>query len=54
LLELPDVNAIVFDNASPDGSLYAVSDLSLTAIQLPSNGGFAHGVNAGWRTGSAP
>ena len=35
LLELPDVNVIVVDNASPDGSLDAVGDLPLTAIQLP-------------------
>jgi N-acetylglucosaminyl-diphospho-decaprenol L-rhamnosyltransferase len=54
LLELPDVNVIVVDNASPDGSLEAVGDLPLTAIQLSCNGGFAHGVNAGWRAGSAP
>jgi hypothetical protein len=45
---------IVVDNASPDGSLAAVRDLPLDAIQLPSNGGFARGVNAGWRAGSAP
>jgi hypothetical protein len=54
LLALPTVNVIVVDNASPDGSLDAVRDLPLTPIQLPSNGGFAHGVNAGWCTGSAP
>ena len=54
LLELPDVNVIVVDNASPDGSLEAVGDLPLTAIQLSCNRGFAHGVNAGWRAGSAP
>ena len=54
LLELSGVNVIVVDNASPDGSLAAVSDLPLTAIQLRSNGGFAHGVNAGWAAGTAP
>src|SRR6476646_8651057 len=54
LLALRDVNVIVVDNASPDGSLEAVSDLSLTAIQLATNGGFAHGVNVGWRSGTAP
>jgi N-acetylglucosaminyl-diphospho-decaprenol L-rhamnosyltransferase len=54
LLELDDVNVIVVDNASPDGSLAAVEGLPLTAIQLSANGGFAHGVNAGWRAGSAP
>ena len=45
---------IVVDNASQDGSLEAVRDLDVTAIQLPDNGGFAHGVNTGWRAGSAP
>ena len=54
LLGLPDVNVIVVDNASPDGSLELVQHLALTAIQLSENGGFAHGVNAGWRAGSAP
>jgi N-acetylglucosaminyl-diphospho-decaprenol L-rhamnosyltransferase len=54
LLEIPGVNAIVVDNASPDRSLEAVRDLPVTAIQLPANGGFAHGVNAGWRAGSNP
>ena len=54
LLELDDVRVIVVDNASQDGSLEAVRDLDVTAIQLPDNGGFAHGVNTGWRAGSAP
>ena len=48
------VHVIVVDNASPDGSLDVVRDLPVTALQLESNGGFAHGVNAGWRAGSAP
>ena len=54
LLEAPGLNVIVVDNASPDRSLDAVRDLRVTAIQLPVNGGFAHGVNAGWRAGSLP
>jgi N-acetylglucosaminyl-diphospho-decaprenol L-rhamnosyltransferase len=54
LLAAPSTNVIVVDNASPDASLEAVRDLPLTAIQLPHNGGFAHGVNAGWRAGSSP
>jgi N-acetylglucosaminyl-diphospho-decaprenol L-rhamnosyltransferase len=49
-----DVRVIVVDNASQDESLEAVRDLDVTAIQLSENGGFAHGVNAGWRAGSAP
>jgi N-acetylglucosaminyl-diphospho-decaprenol L-rhamnosyltransferase len=54
LLDLADVEVIVVDNASPDRSLEVVEGLPLTAIQLPANGGFSHGVNAGWRAGSAP
>lgn len=54
LLELDDVHVIVVDNASQDDSLEAVRDLEVTTIQLPGNGGFAHGVNVGWRAGSAP
>ncbi len=49
----PDAHVIVVDNASPDGSLDAVRDLPVTAIQLPQNGGFATGVNVGWRAGSS-
>ena len=54
LVGLSGIHVIVADNASPDGSLESVRDLPLTAIQLERNGGFAHGVNAGWRAGSAP
>ena len=44
LLGLAGVHALVVDNASPDGSLEAVSDLDVTTLQLPENDGFAHGV----------
>src|SRR5688572_10156662 len=54
LVGLPDANVIVVDNASADASLDAVRDLPVAAIQLSTNRGFAHGVNVGWRTGSAP
>jgi len=54
LLSATDAHVIVVDNASTDGSLDAVRHLPVTAIQLPWNGGFATGVNAGWRAGSAP
>lgn len=54
LLAHPSVRVIVADNASPDGSLDALRGLPVTALQLPRNGGFAYGVNAGWRAGSAP
>ena len=53
LLSAPDAHVIVVDNASSDGSLDAVRDLPVSAIQLSRNGGFATGVNAGWRAGSA-
>jgi N-acetylglucosaminyl-diphospho-decaprenol L-rhamnosyltransferase len=54
LVHAPEAHVIVVDNASPDASLEAVSDLPVTTIQLGSNGGFAHGVNVGWRAGDAP
>ena len=54
LLSVPRVRVIVVDNASPDASLDAVRDLQVSTVQLSSNGGFAHGVNVGWRAGSAP
>jgi N-acetylglucosaminyl-diphospho-decaprenol L-rhamnosyltransferase len=47
------VHVIVVDNDSADGSLDTVEDLSVTCIQLDTNDGFSHGVNAGWRAGSA-
>jgi len=50
----PDFHVIVVDNASPDASLEVVSDLDVTSLQLPRNGGFAYGCNAGWRLGNAP
>ncbi len=53
LLGLPEVHVIVADNASPDQSLDVLRDLPVTAIQLPHNGGFAHGVNRGWRSGAS-
>lgn len=54
LVKVPWVHVVVVDNASPDGTLDAVRDLPLAAIQLPDNRGFAHGVNAGWRSGNSP
>jgi N-acetylglucosaminyl-diphospho-decaprenol L-rhamnosyltransferase len=49
-----DLNVIVADNASRDGSLDSVTDLSVRLLALPRNGGFAYGCNAGWRAGEAP
>ena len=54
LLGLDDIHVIVADNASPDRSLEALEGLDLTLVQLDHNGGFASGVNAGTREGSAP
>lgn len=48
------VHVIVVDNASGDDSLDAVRDLPVTAVQLETNGGFAHGCNVGLRSGSSP
>ena len=53
LVGMQDVNVIVVDNASSDGSLSAVEDLPIETVQLERNGGFAHGCNAGWRRGGA-
>jgi N-acetylglucosaminyl-diphospho-decaprenol L-rhamnosyltransferase len=49
-----DVNVVVVDSASADGSLAAVADLPVTTVALHENRGFAHGCNAGARRGSAP
>ena len=54
LVGLPDVQVIVVDNASSDGTLDTVSDLPLIAIRRRENGGFAVGCNEGWRAGAAP
>jgi N-acetylglucosaminyl-diphospho-decaprenol L-rhamnosyltransferase len=54
LSRLDDVQVVVVDNASDDGSLDTVRDLPVTAIQRPSNGGFAVGCNVGWRHGVNP
>lgn len=52
LSRLGDVRVIVVDNASSDGSLDVVSDLDVTVIARPTNGGFAVACNDGWRAGS--
>jgi GT2 family glycosyltransferase len=54
LLGVPETHVIVVDNASPDASLEALRGLPVTAIQRETNGGFATGVNEGWRAGSSP
>lgn len=54
LTRLADVEVIVVDNASSDGSLEVIADLPVERIALPQNGGFGHGCNAGWRAGRSP
>jgi N-acetylglucosaminyl-diphospho-decaprenol L-rhamnosyltransferase len=49
-----EIEVVVVDNASQDGSLEAIADLRLRRIQLTRNGGFAHGCNVGWRAGASP
>lgn len=49
-----DLDVIVIDNASLDGSLETVTDLSLRSLSRGENGGFARACNEGWRAGSAP
>jgi N-acetylglucosaminyl-diphospho-decaprenol L-rhamnosyltransferase len=51
---LDDVHVIVVDNASTDGSLETIADLSITRLPLDQNKGFAYGCNVGWRRGDAP
>lgn len=51
LVGIEGVEVIVVDNASPDRSLEAVAEVQVTRVQNPRNGGFAYGVNAGWRAG---
>ena len=50
----PGMSVIVVDNASSDGSLEVLSGMPVVAIAQAENRGFAHGCNAGWRSGSAP
>jgi N-acetylglucosaminyl-diphospho-decaprenol L-rhamnosyltransferase len=54
LTAVADLQVIVVDNASADGSVESVSDLPLTIVRSGTNGGFAHGCNLGWLAGEAP
>lgn len=51
---MSDVCVIVVDNASTDGSLEALGELSVRTIRQSRNGGYAYGCNAGWRAGESP
>src|SRR3989442_668881 len=54
LSRLEDVQVIVVDNASSDGSLNTIEDLPIVRIERASYGGFAKACSEGWRVGSAP
>ncbi|HYY32209.1 MAG TPA: glycosyltransferase family 2 protein [Gaiellaceae bacterium] len=54
LSQATGINVVVVDNASSDGSLDSIGDLDVVRIPFPENRGFAHGCNAGWRSGRAP
>jgi GT2 family glycosyltransferase len=53
LLGTAGVRPIVVDNASSDASRAVLAELGAETVALDSNGGFAHGCNAGWRRGDA-
>jgi N-acetylglucosaminyl-diphospho-decaprenol L-rhamnosyltransferase len=54
LCSAEDVNVIVVDNASEDGSLDTLGGLPVSTLGLDYNSGFAAGCNLGWRRGNAP
>jgi hypothetical protein len=54
LVEMPGVNVVVVDNASPDDSAATVEDLPIDLVRAPRNGGFAYGCNLGAARGRAP
>jgi N-acetylglucosaminyl-diphospho-decaprenol L-rhamnosyltransferase len=49
LCTLSEVEVIVVDNASIDGSLDSLVGLPVTRVPLTENRGFAHACNVGWR-----
>lgn len=54
LLDVEGVQVLVVDNASADGTPAETATLPVTAINLPTNDGFARGCNVGWRSGRSP
>jgi N-acetylglucosaminyl-diphospho-decaprenol L-rhamnosyltransferase len=51
-LDADDIDVVVVDNASPTESLSVLDGLPVHTIALERNGGFAHGCNVGWRSGT--
>jgi N-acetylglucosaminyl-diphospho-decaprenol L-rhamnosyltransferase len=54
LAAVENVQVIVVDNASTDGSLEVIADLPIARIAREQNEGFGAGCNTGWRAGRAP
>lgn len=53
LAEHPELEIVVADNGSSDGSAASVADLPIRILERE-NDGFAGGCNAGWRASTAP
>ncbi|HET8758006.1 MAG TPA: glycosyltransferase family 2 protein [Solirubrobacteraceae bacterium] len=54
LAALPHIRVTVVDNACPEDSTKAVSDLGVEIVRSGRNGGFSYGCNVGAARGSAP
>jgi N-acetylglucosaminyl-diphospho-decaprenol L-rhamnosyltransferase len=54
LCQIPGVEVIVVDNASPRDPLPTVADLPVRTIRAPRNGGFSYGCNLGSGRATAP
>ena len=50
----PDIDVIVVDNNSSDGTLDAIAGLGVHTIPRNDNLGFAFACNQGWRAGGSP
>lgn len=49
-----ELNVIVVDSASTDGTLRELEDMPVTVVPLTKNRGFGHACNAGWQQANAP
>jgi N-acetylglucosaminyl-diphospho-decaprenol L-rhamnosyltransferase len=54
LNSVADVQVVVVDSASSDGTLEGIADLDVATVPLRHNRGFAHACNVGWRMGTSP